>query len=130
MRQGNLYVLTLCAALMAAPVIGQEAPLDGETEDGNSLIEEGARLFLKGLQQEMAPALEGFRDLAGEIGPQMQDFMMQMGPAMAEIVDKVEDWSSYHAPEMLENGDIILRKKTPEEMDLPESIDGEGDIEI
>jgi len=89
-------------------------------------MEEGARLFFEGLQKEMAPALEGMRDFAAQVGPQMQDFLMEMGPAMAEIVDKVEDWSSYHAPEMLDNGDIILRKKTPEEMAKPEADKTEG----
>lgn len=89
-------------------------------------MEKGARLFFEGLQKEMAPALEGMRDFAAQVGPQMQDFLMEMGPAMAEIVDKVEDWSSYHAPEMLDNGDIILRKKTPEEMAKPETDKTEG----
>ena len=42
---------------------------------------------------------------------------MEMGPALAEIADKVEDWSRYEAPEILPNGDIIIRRKP----DLPEA---------
>ncbi|WP_152926488.1 hypothetical protein [Shimia sp. SK013] len=119
------YVVVLCAALAAGPVWADENAPDVAPSAGTSLMEEGARLFFRGLQDEMAPALDGMRELAGQIGPKMQDFLMQMGPAMAGIVEQVEDWSSYHAPQMLENGDIILRKKTPEEMALPE--DGAAD---
>ena len=90
-------------------------------------MEEGARLFLKGLQEEMAPALDGMREFADLVGPQMQDFMAQMGPALGEIFDKVEDWSRYHPPEMLPNGDIIMRRKTP---DADEGAPEGDDIEI
>ncbi|WP_132858989.1 hypothetical protein [Shimia isoporae] len=124
------HVLILCAALAAGPVWAEEATPTEEPDTGTSLMEEGARLFFKGLQEEMAPALEGMRGLAEQVGPKMQEFMLEMGPAMAEIVNKVEDWSSYHAPEVLPNGDIILRKKTPEEMVDPEVETGEGAIDL
>lgn len=124
------HVLILCAALAAGPLMAEEAPVDDAPEAGTSLMEEGARLFFEGLQKEMAPALEGMRDFAGQMGPRMQSFLMEMGPALGEIADKVEDWSSYHAPEMMPNGDIILRKKTPEEMAKPEDGAGEGDVEL
>lgn len=120
------HVLILCAALAAGPVWADEETPQETPDAGTSLMEEGARLFFKGLQSEMAPALDGMRELAGQIGPKMQDFLMQMGPAMAGIVEQVEDWSSYHAPEMQENGDIILRKKTPEEMAAPEDDAADG----
>ena len=119
------HVVILCAALAAGPVWAEEAMPEDAPDLGTRLMEEGARLFFEGLQKEMAPALEGMRDFASTVGPQMQGFLMEMGPALGEIVDKVEDWSSYHAPEMLPNGDIILRKKTPEEMAKPEE-DGEA----
>ena len=39
---------------------------------------------------------------------------------------KVGDLSAYHAPEVLPNGDIIIRRKTPQETEpLPE-----GEIEL
>jgi hypothetical protein len=63
-------------------------------------MERGAQQFLEGLLQEMEPALEG-----------LMSFIDQMGPAMQEILDEVKDWSVYEAPEILPNGDIIIRRK-------------------
>ncbi len=119
-------MILLCAAL-AAPVAVQ-AQSESEDGQGLSLMEEGARLFLKGLQQQMEPALEEFEGFAREIGPQMQSFFLEMGPAFKSLMDEVQDWSAYHPPEMLPNGDIILRRKAgrlPEEV-APE--DGETDL--
>lgn len=123
----RVYVIAVCAAL-AAPVAPVMAQAQGSEEDsGTSLMEEGARLFLKGLQQQMEPALEGLQGFAEEMGPQMRSFFVEMGPALQDLMEKVEDWSAYHPPEMLPNGDIILRRKQPEEqIDTPE--EGEADI--
>jgi len=30
-----------------------------------------------------------------------------------EMMDQVKDWTDYYPPEMLPNGDIILRRRTP-----------------
>ena len=59
-----------------------------------------AQQFLEGLLQEMEPA---WRELQG--------FMDAMGPAMIELMDEVQDWSAYEPPEILDNGDIIIRRK-------------------
>ncbi len=101
-----------------------------EKSAGQSLMEEGARLFFKGLQDEMAPALEDFRALIDEVGPGMQAFLEEMGPRLGAVLSKVEDWSQYHAPEILPNGDIILRKKAPEEMEVPETDDTSEGVEL
>lgn len=90
-------------------------------DESPSLIERGAQMFMEGLLQEMEPALEGLSDL----GPTLQGFVQEMGPALAELMEEVKDWSAYHPPEILPNGDIILRKKTPEASDGPTQ-----DIEI
>jgi len=71
-----------------------------QEEDGSSLMERGAQQFLEGLLQEMEPA---WRELQG--------FMDAMGPAMIELMDEVQDWSAYEPPEILDNGDIIIRRK-------------------
>lgn len=55
---------------------------------GFSLLEEGARLMLRGLMAELEPMLS---DLEGALS----------------------DLSAYHAPEVLPNGDILLRRKVP-----------------
>ncbi len=79
----------------------------------------GMELFLEGLQDELSPALREFSELAAEAGPALRDFLEEMGPAFAEMLNEVRDWSAYHPPEILPNGDIILRKKQPGEMPEP-----------
>lgn len=75
-------------------------PVSAQQDDGSSLMEEGTRQFLEGLLRQMEPALEG-----------MSEFIEEMGPAMAKVLSQIEDWSVYEAPEILENGDIIIRRK-------------------
>lgn len=103
----------VAVSLTACPLAAQ----DQEGENGSSLMERGAELFWKGLREEMAPSLQELEGLMSKIGPSMQSFLAEMGPALAEIADKVEDWSRYEAPEILPNGDIIIRRKP----DLPEA---------
>ena len=102
----------VAVSLTACPLAAQ----DQEGENGSSLMERGAERFWKGLREEMAPSLRELEGLMSKIGPSMQSFLAEMGPALAEIADKVEDWSRYEAPEILPNGDIIIRRK----LDLPE----------
>lgn len=84
----------LAAVCLTVPVAAQDA------QDGTSLMERGAQQFLEGLLREMEPALDG-----------MKAFVDEMGPAMVELLDQIEDWSVYEPPEILENGDIIIRRK-------------------
>ena len=82
-----------------------------QDDEPPSLMERGAQMFLEGLMKEMGPAIDG-----------MQDFVREMGPALRDLMEEVKDWSVYHAPEMLPNGDIIIRRKDPSEtpdMDAP-----------
>lgn len=114
----NLVMLTFCASLLSsAAAIAQET----DPPESN-LIERGLRLFLDGLAQEMEPALEGLQDL----GPGLRQFMMEMGPSLRGLVDEVQDWSDYQAPEILPNGDIIIRRK-PKEIEIPKD-DNQIDI--
>lgn len=90
--------------LLSAPVAAQET-------DAPSLMERGAQMFLEGLMQEVEPGLQELRDLAKEFGPAMQGFLSEMGPSLGKLLEEVQDWSAYHPPEILPNGDIILRRK-------------------
>ncbi|MEE4189813.1 MAG: hypothetical protein V2I76_15390 [Roseobacter sp.] len=105
----QIAITAVIVALFAAPLAAQQ------DEDAPSLLEQGARDFLEGLLLEMEPAWQ-----------ELQRFMEAMGPAMLELMDEVKDWSAYEAPEMLENGDIIIRRK-PEgatsDSDLPPQIE-------
>ena len=59
-----------------------------DADDGPGLIERGMRMMVEGLAQEMAPAMDQLRDLTDRL-------------------------DAYEAPEVLPNGDIIIRRKTP-----------------
>lgn len=100
----------LAAALAVSLVAPLPAPVSAQ-DVGRSLMERGAELFLEGLQQEMAPALDDLRGLVDEFGPAMQGFVREMGPAFSQLLGEVQDWSRYHPPEILPNGDIIIRRK-------------------
>lgn len=99
-----------------------------DPEQGPNLMEQGMELFFEGLREEMAPALDDLQQLADEFAPAMQGFLREMGPALAEIASQVEDWSVYEMPEVLPNGDIIIRKKlAPDGPEEPE-VDRQTDI--
>lgn len=125
-----MFTLPLMAAL-AFPATAQEEgenPSPPREEDGPSLMEEGARMFLEGILREMKPALRDLEGMAEEMEPALREFAREMGPALAELLGRIDDLSNYHAPEMLPNGDIILRRKTPLKPE-PEAAPGE-EIEI
>ena len=115
----HIAVLALVSALAAAPAAAQD------TEKGLSLMEEGARLLLRGLMQEMEPALDDLREFSQELEPGLRKMMEEMGPALIELMAKIDDITAYHAPEMLPNGDIIMRRKTPLEREGDKKEDGE-----
>jgi hypothetical protein len=98
----QILAAPLAFALLISPLHAEEPP---------SLMERGAQLFFEGLMQEMSPALEELADLIEEAGPALQDFVTVMGPKLREVLEEVEDWSVYAAPEILPNGDIIIRRK-------------------
>ncbi len=59
-----------------------------DLQDGFDLFEEATRLMLKGLMQEL-------------------------GPAWDELQALLDNLNAYEAPEVLPNGDIIIRRKVP-----------------
>lgn len=117
----------ITAALAASLTMPFASTVLAEEDDGFSLMEEGAKLFMRGIIQEMEPAIEELNELSQELEPALKQMMQEMGPAFAELLDKVDDITMYHPPEMLPNGDIILRRKQPEEVEPPEE-DGAIDL--
>lgn len=100
---GNAHVkmaamirIALILSLLAAPVWA-----DSHEEQGRDLMGEALKLFMRGLMAEMEPAMEGMEGL-------------------------LEDLSAYHPPEILPNGDIIIRRRTP--VDRGPDEDGEIDL--
>ena len=116
-----IAALSLCLA--AAPALAQE-----EEDEGFSLMERGAQMFMEGIMREMEPAMRDLEGLAQDMEPAVRNFVQEMGPAFADLMGQIDDLSNYHAPEILENGDIIIRRKTPLEDEVDP--DGDGEIEI
>ena len=101
----------LIVALLAAPAPAQilrgddagpesSDPKSSDKEEGFSLLEEGAKLILRGLMEEMQPAIEDMGRALTELEPAMRD--------MARLVDDIRN---YEAPRMLPNGDILIPRR-------------------
>ena len=121
MKQISAYALAL--TLCASGAFAQE-------DEGTSMMEEGAKLFFRGLMGEMEPALRELEGLAEDMEPAIRSFAREMGPALRDLMDRVEDWSAYEPPVVLPNGDILLKRKqdAPPLDDLPPPEEGEIDI--
>ena len=93
-------MLVALALVLALPAAAQDGDGVGE---GFDLLSEGTRMLLEGLMNEIEPR---FRELR----------------------EAIEDLDAYHAPEILPNGDIIIRRKEPLEPPLP--ADPEDGVDI
>lgn len=121
----RLAAFALTACLVTAPAFAQDVE-----EEGRSLMERGADLFFRGLMDELDPAFRELQDLAEEMEPALRSFGEEMGPALRELMGQVKDWSNYEPPEMLPNGDIILRRKQTAEPPLPKPYGDGPEIEL
>ncbi len=70
-------------------------------------MEEGAKLLLKGLMSEMEPTLDEMGKALSDLEPSLKDLQ----PRLLELLALVDDLTNYQAPERLENGDILIRRK-------------------
>lgn len=107
-------VLSLCLAI-PLPVTAQE---EGDIDEGFSLMEEGAKLLFRGLMSEMEPAIEDFAGMAQELEPALELLATEMGPALMDLMRQLDSVRYYEVPEILPNGDIIIRRSP----DAPEFI--------
>ena len=117
----HVFCTAILLGAMVQPALAED--------DGPSLMERGAQLFLEGIMREMEPALDDLQGFADEMQPALRDFVQNMGPGFMDLLGQIEDLSAYHAPEILPNGDIIMRKKSPAEQ-AAETEKSEDDIEI
>lgn len=93
----------LVLALGSAPALAEDAPAaPSDLSKGLNLMEQGAMLLFQGLMAEMEPTLD-----------EMNRAMADMEPRLRELLAMIDDIRNYQAPEMLENGDIIIRRKDP-----------------
>ena len=111
--------LTFAFVMAATPVAAEE-------ERGFSLMEEGAKLFFEGLMTEVEPAIEDLQGFMQDLAPELRGCVDLMGPALADLMKQVDDLTLYEAPEILPNGDIIIRRK----QDAPAFEAPQGAIEL
>lgn len=103
----------LILTLAALPAPAEEtAPASPEAEEGFSLIEEGAKILLRSLLDDVQPKME-------EMQKGLSEALAQMQPALKELLLKIDDFRNYHPPVILPNGDIIIRRKSPAEIVNP-----------
>lgn len=105
----------LIALTLSAPAHAEEPTMDDLFKHFEDLSK-NAQTLLEGWVTELGPKLE------------------ELGPALEGFANKIEDMSAYHPPEVLENGDIIIRKKQPlppQPDEPPQSIPkGDGVIDL
>lgn len=121
------FILIACLAL-PVPAIAQEG--EGEVGEGFSLMEEGARLLFRGLMNEMEPAMDDFAGLAQELEPALEMFATEMGPALKALAEQIDSIRHYETPEILPNGDIIIRRSPDAPPYSPEPDPETGEVEL
>ncbi len=97
-------LLALVLAALPAGAQDSREPEEDELSEGMQMLQDGTRLLLRGLMEEIGPALE-------------------------ELEGRIDDLNAYLPPEVLPNGDIIIRRKVPLQ---PEHLDDdpEGEVEL
>jgi hypothetical protein len=103
--------VTLAATLaiaLAVPCVSRAEDAAGGRpgDEGFSLMEEGGKLLFRHMLRRMKPALD---DAQNDLGATLND----MAPALRELSDYVGDLSLYQLPEVLPNGDVLIRRKVP-----------------
>ena len=124
MGMKQIVSLSFVAFLAATPSLA-----DDKSGEGLSLMEQGAKLLLQGIIQEMEPAIDDLRNFGEEVEPGLRQFIEDMGPALGTLMGKIDDFTVYHPPELLPNGDIIIRRKSPVEKDSDKADEG-AEIEL
>ena len=85
-------------------------PASAQEDEGFNLMEEGAKLFLRGLMSEMEPAIDDLEGFVDEIGPAMRGMSENLRPIVTDILGAIDDIRYYREIEVLENGDILIRR--------------------
>ena len=108
----KMLVLALPLALLAPALPAQEPPAaSSEIDEGMSLLEEGARMFLRGLMTEVEPKMQDMQKGLDDLGSKMGSALDQAQPWITALSSMVDDFGYYDPPERLPNGDIIIRRK-------------------
>lgn len=82
------------------PMQSEERP----GEDATDLIGRGVGILMENFMQELGPGLD-------QLGQDMSGALQNMTPVLKDLSVQIDDLRNYQAPERLENGDIIIRRK-------------------
>ena len=109
----RVLLLALPIALMPLALPAQDAqPPDSEMDQGMSLLQQGAELFLRGLMTEVQPQMQDMQKGLDDLGAKMGSALDQAQPWISALSSMVDDFGYYDPPERLPNGDIIIRRKS------------------
>lgn len=98
------------------PLADQQTPLGDDggvtpesgttegTDEGADLIGRGVGILMENLLRDLGPGLD-------QLGQDMTGTLNRMAPVFDDLATLVDDLGNYQAPERLENGDIIIRRK-------------------
>jgi hypothetical protein len=89
----NTLIFALCACLLASPIRAQDAPPAT-------------------LMDKLDEMMQLFRD---RVAPKMEEGLQAMEPELRDFMARMQGMVQYHAPEVLPNGDILIRRKAPED---------------
>ena len=120
----QIIATTALVALTTLPLAAQEAEVPEDMSEGFSLMKEGAKLLLRGLMSEMEPSIDDLKSMTDE----MATLGETMGPALIALMAQIDDIRHYETPEVLPNGDIIIRRNSDAPTYVP-PLDIEPDVE-
>lgn len=116
-----MRTLVLALLIAAPPAFADEgAPrtfLDDLFEEFANRTEDAMRDMIEDIQPE-------FEEFLNELGPEVEDLMGRIVPELQELADELGGMVLYELPEVLPNGDIIIRRRRtapPVPEDLPET---------
>ena len=98
----------LLALTLASPALAQDSDTPPEGEP-----------LLPFLDRFTERSESMMRDLLDEIGPEMEALMNDLLPELQRLGEALGGFINYEMPEILPNGDIIIRRK-PDAPPLPE----------
>ncbi len=76
------------------------------------------------------PLIEGLDDLADGMQKLFESFTDEVTPLMEDLAEQLQGLNAYHPPEVLPNGDIIIRRKSPKELEETPKKDSDEVIDI